>query len=506
MKKYIFTIFLIVAATGASTRLQGQTPDYLGLPGDNLNLFAVMKLFQESQTLEIFERNLNNEDTHINNLDLDQDGRIDYIRVVDHADGNYHTIVLQDALSPRDIQDVAVFTVDRDRHGHVSIQLTGDEALYGRDYIIEPNYADLEYNETPNPGYAYYNTVNGETVVVHTTTTIEVASWPLIRFMFLPTYVVWQSPWYYNYYPSYWHPWRPYYWHYYYGYHYNWDPYYYGHYRVYSYHRDPYWHDSYYSQRRSYSHAVVNRVESGSYQKTYSHPEARRAGYDMYYKKHPDQIARRSSQTIEDPVARKSTEQRGTTTTAGRRTLGESRSSDQVNGTIKSNSRTRTSETIRIIPDRTSGNVQNNSRTRTSGNVQNNTQTRSTGNVQNNTQTRSTGTSTDTRVSTTNQKPRTMGNRSQGQTQTQTQTRTQSQPRTTEKSTGARSAGTYSSDQSGTRGNQQHRTETSRSGGSERRNSDATSSGTSRKPAEKKESGTTKSQDNRGGARRTADN
>ncbi len=91
--------------------------------------------------------------SHINNLDLDQDGRIDYIRVVDHVDGNYHTIVLQDALSPRDIQDVAVFTVKRDRHGHVSIQLTGDEALYGRDYIVEPNYADLEYNETPNPGY-----------------------------------------------------------------------------------------------------------------------------------------------------------------------------------------------------------------------------------------------------------------------------------------------------------------------------------------------------------------
>ncbi len=57
-----------------------------------------MKFFQESQTLEIFERDLNNEDMRINNLDLNQDGRIDYIRVVDNPDGNYHTIVLQDAL------------------------------------------------------------------------------------------------------------------------------------------------------------------------------------------------------------------------------------------------------------------------------------------------------------------------------------------------------------------------------------------------------------------------
>ena len=374
MKKYIFTLFLIVAATGISVRAHGQTPDYLGLPGDNLNLFAVMKLFQESQTLEVFERDLNNEEMHINNLDLDQDGRIDYIRVVDNPDGNYHTIVMQVALSPRDLQDVAVFTVFRERNGNVSIQLTGDEALYGRNYIVEPNYADLDYNETPNPGY-----VGRETVVVNRTTTVEVATWPLIRFMFMPTYVVWHSPWHYNYYPSYWRPWRPYYWHYYYGYHYNYDNYYYGHYRVYHHHRSPYWHDTYYSQKRHYSPVVSSRVESGSYRKTYSRPEARKAGYDMYYKKHPDQVARRSSRPIEDPVARKSTSQRGTATTGERRTLGESRSRDQINRDVQTGT----------------------------------------------TRTRTTGTSADTRVSTTEQKaPRTLGNRTQTQTKSST-TRTQ---------------------------------------------------------------------------------
>jgi hypothetical protein len=439
MKKYIFTLFLIAAASGVGLRAHGQTADYLGLPGDNLNLFAVLKLFQESQTLEIFERDLNNEDTHINNLDLDQDGRIDYIRVVDNADGDYHTIVLQDALSPRDIQDVAVFSVSRDRHGRVSIQLTGDEALYGRDYIIEPNYADLDYNETPNPGYTGYNTINGETIVVNRVTTVEVAAWPLIRFMFLPTYVVWHSPWYYNYYPTYWHPWRPYYWHYYYGYHYNWDPYYYGHYRVYHYHRDNYWHDTYYSQRRSYSNVVTNRVQSGSYRKTYSHPEARKEGYDMYYKKHPDQVARRSSRPIEDPVARSNNQQRNTAG-SGRRTLGESGIRKHTNETVQSGNRSR-----------------------------------------------STSTSTDSRVSTTNQKPRTMGNRSQTQTQQQTQTRSQGQSRSTEKTTtrtsgndqksgGSRSQSTTrstsGSDQSGRGSSQSRHTET-KSSGSERRSSDA---------------------------------
>jgi hypothetical protein len=465
MKKYIFTMFLTVAAAGISMQGHSQAPDYLGLPGDNLNLFAVMKLFQESQTLEIFERDLNNQDMHINNLDLDQDGRIDYIRVIDNADGNYHTIVLQDALSPRDIQDVAVFTVYRDRQNRVSIQLTGDEALYGRDYIVEPNYSDLEYNETPNPGYTYDNSY-GETVVVNRTSTLEVSMWPLVRFMFLPNYVVWHSPWHYNYYPSYWRPWRPYYWHYYYGYHYNWDPYYYGHYRVYHYHRDPYWHDTYYSQRRVYSPVVTTRVQSGSYRKTYSHPQSRKAGYDMYYKKHPDQVARRSSRTIDDPVVRKSTQQRNTTTT-GRRTSGDSRSRNQGSQTVQPNTRSRSNET-----------------------VQPNTRSRSTETGKPNTRSRSTGTSTDTRVKTTDQRPGTQGSRTQTQTQTRTQTqtqsqtRTQSQPRTTEKSTGTRSTETRSSGQ--------------------RRSSDANTSRTSGTPTEKKDSGTAKPREKRGGERRTA--
>ena len=37
-------------------KAQQQKADSLGLPGDNLNLYAVLKLFQESATLEGFEK------------------------------------------------------------------------------------------------------------------------------------------------------------------------------------------------------------------------------------------------------------------------------------------------------------------------------------------------------------------------------------------------------------------------------------------------------------------
>jgi len=114
----------------------------LGLPGDNLNLFAVMKLFRESETIELFEKNLNDEHSDFNNLDLNGDGQIDYISVIYNFDGNLHTIILSVALNETEYQDIATIYVDKDANNQVRIQLIGNEALYGKDYIIEPDYQE----------------------------------------------------------------------------------------------------------------------------------------------------------------------------------------------------------------------------------------------------------------------------------------------------------------------------------------------------------------------------
>jgi hypothetical protein len=130
MKKFLTTTVLL-AMFAACTTIAAQTrqEEYLGLPGDNLNLYAVMKLFQGSETLESFERNLNDENSRINNLDLNSDNFIDYIRVIDYVDLDVHNIVLRVAINKREDQDVAVFTVQRFNNGQVQIQLIGDEAL-----------------------------------------------------------------------------------------------------------------------------------------------------------------------------------------------------------------------------------------------------------------------------------------------------------------------------------------------------------------------------------------
>src|SRR5512133_3944872 len=84
--------------SGVTVMAQDQNEDYLGLPGDNLNLYAVMNLFQESKTLEEFERNLNDENSRINNLDLNGDNMVDYISVADHVQRGVNNIVLSIVL------------------------------------------------------------------------------------------------------------------------------------------------------------------------------------------------------------------------------------------------------------------------------------------------------------------------------------------------------------------------------------------------------------------------
>lgn len=282
MKTQIFYLISALMITMSSAlKAQDWPEEYLGLPGDNLNLYAVMNLFQQSETLEGFERELNNPEHMINNLDLNRDGYVDYIMVYNYVDGNIHHIALRVALNEHELQDVAVFIVEKLRSGAVHIQLIGDETLYGPNYIIEPAYA-----ETPNPGYTGVVSkqqvkTRGNVSVVRTTY-YEVASWPVIVYIYRPAYVVWRSPWRWSYYPVYWHSWTPHYWHFYYGYHYNWYSHYYAHFRPCRQPRNVHYHTVYQTRIRNYSPTVVVNINKGVYKSTYSRPETRRAGEVLY--------------------------------------------------------------------------------------------------------------------------------------------------------------------------------------------------------------------------------
>lgn len=143
---------------------------------DNLDLQAVASIFGESRDLEDFERRLNDPSAQISNLDLNNDGYVDYLRVVEVGEGNVRVIVVQAVMGQDQFQDVATIELERQRNKSVQVQIVGNSYLYGSNYIYEPY---------------YYST-------------------PVFFDMFwLATYRPYYSPWYWGYYPTYYSYWRP---------------------------------------------------------------------------------------------------------------------------------------------------------------------------------------------------------------------------------------------------------------------------------------------------------
>ncbi len=144
---------------------------------DNLDLQAVASIFGDSRDLEDFEQRLNDPSLQLSNLDLNGDGYVDYLRVIEVADGNKRIVVVQSVLGQDLFQDVATIEIEKQRSsGKVYVQIVGDPYIYGPSYIYEPY---------------YYRT-------------------PIFfDFFWRPSYRPYYSPWYWGYYPTYFNYWAP---------------------------------------------------------------------------------------------------------------------------------------------------------------------------------------------------------------------------------------------------------------------------------------------------------
>lgn len=137
-----------------------------------LDLKAIATIFGDSRDLEEFEQKINDYDSQISNLDLNSDGDVDYLRVIETSENNTHLVVIQAILDKDVYQDVATVVVERDRYRRSYVQIIGDPYIYGSNYIIEPVFYHTPY----------------------------IVSW-----FWSPRYHSWYSPYRWGYYPRYYH-------------------------------------------------------------------------------------------------------------------------------------------------------------------------------------------------------------------------------------------------------------------------------------------------------------
>ena len=190
---------LFFALLISNSLLAQDIPESTGLPGDNFSLEGALELFKKAESPEAFEKALNSEDNYVNNLDLNEDGKTDYIRVIDNMDGDVHALVLQVPVNKEESQDIAVIEIEKEGAQSAVLQIIGDETIYGSTKIVEPFEVKGESGGKGGPS------VN----LGYRTVIVNVWAWPSVRFLYRPAYRVWVSPFRWGYYPRWWAPWRP---------------------------------------------------------------------------------------------------------------------------------------------------------------------------------------------------------------------------------------------------------------------------------------------------------
>ena len=139
-----------------------------------LNLKAVGELIKKVKTAKELEEKLNDKAVGLNNLDLNEDGNVDYIKVTEYGENNIRGFSLTTDLAPGETQEIATIEVEKGANA-ANVQVSGNHNIYGHNH--------------------HYHSSFGLTELL------------LVSYLFSP-HPFYYSPYRYGYYPSYYSPYR----------------------------------------------------------------------------------------------------------------------------------------------------------------------------------------------------------------------------------------------------------------------------------------------------------
>lgn len=205
MLRYFFLLSIwILLSPGMVNAQQDTDIEETGLPGDNFSLEGALELFKKATSPEEYEKSLNTKENHVNNLDLNEDGDIDYVQVINVQEKDANVFILRVPVSETENQDIASIHLEKTGKDEANIQIVGDEEIFGEEIILEPS--DEESAPSDMKKGPYSPVLDDDIIVVN------VWGWPCVRFVYAPGYRPWVSPWRWRYYPAWWKPWRPFGW------------------------------------------------------------------------------------------------------------------------------------------------------------------------------------------------------------------------------------------------------------------------------------------------------
>ena len=143
--KLLAAVLLVAAfgCGGSETRLQVNVTT-LSSAADGLDLQAVAELLKKADTAEKFESLLNDPAEGLNNLDLDEDNNVDFIKVTEYGEGDSTGFSLTVDMGGGDEQELATIDMVKSAGGDIDVEMQGNEQIYGANSYYHRRYGLTE--------------------------------------------------------------------------------------------------------------------------------------------------------------------------------------------------------------------------------------------------------------------------------------------------------------------------------------------------------------------------
>ncbi|MCD6429986.1 MAG: hypothetical protein J7L57_02060 [Deltaproteobacteria bacterium] len=101
---------------------------------EGLDLATVGSLLKKAENAAALEHLLNDPNTGLNNLDLDEDGKVDYIKVTEYGTEQAKGFSLTVEPVAGETQEVATITIEKSADDQANVEVKGNEQIYGQNH------------------------------------------------------------------------------------------------------------------------------------------------------------------------------------------------------------------------------------------------------------------------------------------------------------------------------------------------------------------------------------
>ena len=149
--KYLAIFFFLIVIMSLCNKRETKVARYnvnvqtLTSSAEGLDLKAVGELVKKAQDAKSLEKMLNSPGSGVNNLDLNEDGKADYISVTEYGNNKVKGFSLTTQPSPGETQEIATIEIEKTSDSNAEMQIHGNEQIYGRNYYQRSSFGLMDF-------------------------------------------------------------------------------------------------------------------------------------------------------------------------------------------------------------------------------------------------------------------------------------------------------------------------------------------------------------------------